>query len=647
MKNLFFLLICIGTLAAPARAVELSLKSDRPIYEPGDNIQIFAEIYNDYPDTASIVLDVQISGGAGRIPGIKIPYSFLLAAEEGKTLAIYEAPVREDFPAGEYTVTVRLTVNNVLETEESLTFRVAGVLQELEVNIQLCADEECRQEARVFLVDRNVYFRYQSSVADVQVSGTLSYPNGNRERISLPAVLQFAEPGAYAVEIIASRPGYRTVNRQVQFSVIEKSANIPQHSSIREIKGPEWNRQAGKTVTVEGIFVRDPLPMLVSRLDWVLQNTPIPPEEYILLVGDKANEMNAEEHGGAKIKATGVATVIDDTMQFHAEIVALKLLEFQQIERVRKYAPDTTQINILLNPKPNRYAVLFSGGINPTYSYLRYWNDLKFMYSTLVNKYGFTDKTIAVLYANGKGKDKQMPVHYSATQANLVKVFNLLKQVSTKQDLIFVFTTNHGGGFYKKDPAKKYNVYGGQVDGNGDEGVESIYEKDYNLDLNGNGSKFDQVAWDEELFSWGGAIMDDAFPNLFQGLKYDKMIIIMEQCFSGGFIRDMAQAGTGKIIMTAATQYEVSWAMPPKYNYDEFNYHVTCGLNGADANGKKVNADSNKDKKVSMVEVFNYARSRDTASETPLYEDSGDGVPHAGKMPSKGDGTLGGKTFLK
>jgi len=40
------------------------------------------------------------------------------------------------------------------------------------------------------------------------------------------------------------------------------------------------------------------------------------------------------------------------------------------------------------------------------------------------------------------------------------------------------------------------------------------------------------------------------------------------------------------------------------------------------------------------------ARSKDTRSETPWYEDSGDGIPHSGSMPAGGDGTLGSNISL-
>jgi hypothetical protein len=262
------------------------------------------------------------------------------------------------------------------------------------------------------------------------------------------------------------------------------------------------------------------------------------------------------------------------------------------------------------------------------------------MYATLVNKYGFAPSTITVLYANGTGRDAGMPVDYSATQANLETAFTHLKEVSTDNDKIFFFTTNHGGGFFQTDAHP--NWYGGRWDSAGDEGAEGILENSFGLDLNGDGDHTDSVSWDEELNAWGGDIYDDAFLTILDdGLHYQELIVVMEQCFSAGLILDMAQGGSNRILMAAAGQYEPSYAMPPDYSYDEFSYDFTSAVNGATPDGTAVDADTNDDGIVSMVEAFNYARSNDSQSETPHYEDSGDGVAHTGAMPSSGEGTLG------
>ena len=422
---------------------------------------------------------------------------------------------------------------------------------------------------------------------------------------------------------------------------------------IGDLKGPKWTEYIGKVVTVEGIFVRDPLPMLVTDLDIVRVNMLMPDDQYILLIGAESAEIDPREYGGAKLRLIGLVQAVDDESKYGDEYVAIQSISYEMLERVRIYCPEPIPMEIPTRAEvvqPRRYAILFGGGIDPVNNHERYWNDLKFMYSTLINEYGYTNNTIAVLYADGKGRDKDMPVHYSATQANLQTVFNLLRGITTTEDFIFVFMTNHGGGFKKDDLSKPLTSSGkftGRFDADGDEGAESLDEKKYNRDLNGDGNITGQVSWDEELCGWKESIFDDTFQTVLANLKYDRMVIVMGQCFSGGLIADMA--GSNRIIMSAAGEYEPSYAMDPyPYNtYDEFSYYFTCAINGADPDGKTVNADANGDGEVSMVEAFNYARAKDTQNETPWYEDSGDGIPHSGNMPAGGDGTLGSNTSLE
>ncbi|MEJ2078992.1 MAG: hypothetical protein P8Z74_13430, partial [Acidobacteriota bacterium] len=44
----------------------------------------------------------------------------------------------------------------------------------------------------------------------------------------------------------------------------EFCANGQGELKIRDLKSPDWAKYVGQTVAIEGIFVRDPLPMLVT-----------------------------------------------------------------------------------------------------------------------------------------------------------------------------------------------------------------------------------------------------------------------------------------------------------------------------------------------------------------------------------------------
>lgn len=111
--------------------------------------------------------------------------------------------------------------------------------------------------------------------------------------------------------------------------------------------------------------------------------------------------------------------------------------------------------------KKKKYAVLLSGGMNSTYNYPRYWNDLKFIYKALKEKYGYTDSGIIVLYANGThlpngdlDGNGTNDVDYAATKANLTKVLNDVAGLIASDGTFFFYSTNHGGddsGAYKSN----------------------------------------------------------------------------------------------------------------------------------------------------------------------------------------------------
>jgi hypothetical protein len=123
------------------------------------------------------------------------------------------------------------------------------------------------------------------------------------------------------------------------------------------------------------------------------------------------------------------------------------------------------------------------------------------------------------------------------------------------------------------------------------------------------------------------------------------MIIVMEQCFSGGFIHELS--GLNRVLLTDASEEESSWAEDTLFDangdpcFDEFVYHLMRVVNGED-----MTADANSDHRISMVEAFNYASTKDNRPETPRYDDNGEGVGNTVTIPKGGDGVLGANIDL-
>jgi hypothetical protein len=386
--------------------------------------------------------------------------------------------------------------------------------------------------------------------------------------------------------------------------------------------------ETDRDYVLEGYFVNETVPMLVTDMELLRINRPLPESAYIVLQGPGIEAFaKTEASYGAFVRIRG---------RVRAERAANgRLMEIDFIcpnlpEILRKAAAlqkpvviDICRINpricSIIGRLPRKYALLYSGGYNAANAHKRYWNDLKFMYMTLRNKYGYTDANIVVVYKDGTGEDTDMPVDFAASTTGFDGAIAYLKSKTTANDDLFVFMTNHGGGFHEAHNANE----GGRVDTSGDEVDPKKYDETtyyYNQTTN--------ELWDDDLAA------------ALNGLTVRRMVGVFEPCFSGGLLHDLR--GSKRSLVSAASEFEYSWAMGPSNTYDTFSYHFTCALNKADPGGAGLspNPDTNGDGKVSMLEAFLYAKLKDTDSETPFLEDSGDGIGTNTPSSTGTDGTF-------
>ena len=244
----------------------------------------------------------------------------------------------------------------------------------------------------------------------------------------------------------------------------------------------------------------------------------------------------------------------------------------------------------------HKYAVIINGGANAYNNHIRYWNNCSAIYKVLKNYYGYKDSDIFVLMSDGKSSSVdrnygsvQKPkydsspldldgdgvgdIDYAATKSNITYVFNQLSKKITPEDNLFVFTTDHG--------------------------VKGPY-----------------------LCLWNGEHMNDTeFAKEIDKVNAGYMTILMLQCYGGGFINKLAKEN--RVIMTASSGDELAWGST-LYNYGFFLMPWIAAVSGLDINGKTVDADTNKDGKISMYEAFIYAKEHDKkaidGTEHPQYK---------------------------
>jgi hypothetical protein len=246
-------------------------------------------------------------------------------------------------------------------------------------------------------------------------------------------------------------------------------------------------------------------------------------------------------------------------------------------------------------PVGNRYAILYSGLTQG-----RHLNDMEFAYRTLIDVYGFKAANIYVLNYDGTRKvwDETLgnwpgnntpytiQVTGQGTRAGFQAVFSELAGKMGSEDLLFIHTNNHG-----------------DFDSNANQSFLCAWVNDVtNPPPNEDG---DFTYYYANEFAADLAVLP----------AYRALIVMMEQCNSGGFNAPILASSTAAAssVSSAATASVSSYASSDG-NWDVFAYEWVAAMNGAYPNGSALtsNPDVNHDGVVDTQEAFNYAHANDS-----------------------------------
>lgn len=248
----------------------------------------------------------------------------------------------------------------------------------------------------------------------------------------------------------------------------------------------------------------------------------------------------------------------------------------------------------------NCYAVILSGGADSFNNWARYWEDSANIYTTLKRDYGLTDDHITALISDGTNTNtdrnigtKDAPVYVNSstdldgdgnpdtdgacTHATVQAAFNSLAGILTSNDQLFVFITDHG---------------------------------------------YQESGWDAGVNLWNWEdLRDDELADMTKNLPCPVMVV-MENCYSGGFVDDITN--TPRRVIGAACAYDDTsegWA-----HYDPFVYYFTAALRGFYPGNNGVwpwdnttacDADTSGDNRISFNEAWQHAYNNRAASDVP------------------------------
>ena len=218
-KLISLVFLCIFILSfVYAQSDPLALSKNKNSFSLGENILIHAEVYNFFDYPVNVRLETLMENVDDTYPLAVIPSEFSLESKETRKILIYDILVHEGMPPSQYFINSRLLLNNEVIKNNKLEFIVENTLDEFLFDIAF--------EKKVFVQSEDITLDYSSDVSELDVSATLTYPDGKSEGVNLPKTIKAEQVGTYELEVSASKGGYKTIEISEQFAVIGEHAEI-------------------------------------------------------------------------------------------------------------------------------------------------------------------------------------------------------------------------------------------------------------------------------------------------------------------------------------------------------------------------------------------------------------------------------------
>jgi hypothetical protein len=408
-------------------------------------------------------------------------------------------------------------------------------------------------------------------------------------------------------------------------------------------------QSVNKAVSLEGYYYDGSIPMIVDDMDRVRAKVPLPSSCYVPIVGSVPSSVRS----GDRITITGTLfkpgsgekeSIGDESAAVRISgASAVKLVN--STKRLSVQALNAAATLTPAVPVAGKYAVLMGGGYSPASEGPAFRNGMLAAKQLLLFK-GYPPGNIFVLYGNGQVPIAGLAPVIPFTKANINYIFSMLAAKVKNTDTLYVMVSANGGGLLTTQMGSwAPQMYYGLVDTNGDE-KDFHSEAALHIDINHDGDMNDVVKVDETFWVWPGQPMsDDEFRIQVNKVQhYAKMIIEMDQSFSGGFIRDLT--APRRMIISSVGSNMLSWNEPSN-QWDGFTPWWLGAFQGHRPwSSVPVPADANGNGKVSIVEAYNAARLKGIQPGVAGYEDNGVWPGWSGPMPYGGDGVLGLASYL-
>ena len=235
--QVFLILIVVTFLISFTSSVSISIDM-KPSFNIGEKVSFDYTISSETPMNIEYLASVNCPNSP--MPLLEIKNTSLIANIPFKETYVYMSTLRDDIEPQKCNATIGILNPEIsekkqfeLKTNPSFDFQVLT-----------CKDENCNEKTSVFILNQNIYLKYDSNV-NPAVEASLTYPNKQKKQIILPTNIKAEQIGTYELNVNASKEGYKTINKKIQFGVI---------ASEPEIKNADFSAKQNKPFEFMQIF---------------------------------------------------------------------------------------------------------------------------------------------------------------------------------------------------------------------------------------------------------------------------------------------------------------------------------------------------------------------------------------------------------
>lgn len=243
LKNIIFgiLILVVFTQIVSAITIGIEVKDS---FTTGDKISFNYTILSDATEQIEYIV-------SANCPNAPIPLLEIKTAALQKGISFNESYIYMDSVSEQIGPQICKAIISIISPEEISEEKTFKILANpsFQLNLFSCKDQSCSEKVNVFIKGTNVYLSYDSDISDLNIESTLIFPNGKEQQINLPASIKTEQIGTYNLDVSASKEGYKTQEKNLQFGVIASDAYI-EHTPVEEIgESPESEAGISKGFT--------------------------------------------------------------------------------------------------------------------------------------------------------------------------------------------------------------------------------------------------------------------------------------------------------------------------------------------------------------------------------------------------------------